>query len=161
MLANKELTQTMKFNLSLPRVRLSALTIWGNFPRFLLFLWGWYYAFLSKFYCSAHSQPFSPPRNKDMEISCENIGQTILGTRNYHFFKPASLNVVAYKRTAENDAFAGFTYYIRLPMEKIQIGGLQPSHDLTSNEPIVVMQSLYNINLTNWNRSWADLGDKI
>ena len=33
-----------------------------------------YYAFLSKFYCSANSQPPSPSRNKDMEISCESAG---------------------------------------------------------------------------------------
>ena len=35
------------------------------------------------------------------------MGHTIPGTRSYHFFRPVSTNVIAYKRTAEDDAFAG------------------------------------------------------
>ena len=35
------------------------------------------------------------------------LGQTIPGTRSYHFFKPVSSNVVAFKHTVEDDAFAG------------------------------------------------------
>ena len=34
-------------------------------------------------------------------------GRTIPGTRSYHFFKPVSSNIVAYTRTAEDDAFVG------------------------------------------------------
>ena len=34
-----------------------------------------------------------------------DLGQTIPGTRSYHFFKPVNSN--AYKRTAEDDALAG------------------------------------------------------
>ena len=33
------------------------------------------------------------------------LGQTVPGTRSYHFFKPVNSNV--YKRTAEDDALAG------------------------------------------------------
>ena len=33
------------------------------------------------------------------------LGQTVPGTRSYHFFKP--VNSKAYKRTAEDDALAG------------------------------------------------------
>ena len=35
------------------------------------------FAFLSKFYCLANSQPPSPSRNKDMEISCESAAPHI------------------------------------------------------------------------------------
>ena len=38
-------------------------------------------------------------------------GQTVPGTRSYHFFKPVNSN--AYKRTAEDDALAGLFNIIR------------------------------------------------
>ena len=35
------------------------------------------------------------------------MGHTIPGTRSYHFFTPVNTNVIAFKRTAEDDSFAG------------------------------------------------------
>ena len=34
-------------------------------------------------------------------------GHTVPGTRSYHFFEPQTANVIAYKRTAEDDVFTG------------------------------------------------------
>ena len=60
----------------------------------------------------------SKERMEDVPLELKKgfaLGQTIPGIRSYHFFKPVGSNVVSYKRTAEDDAFAGsFSITVRL-----------------------------------------------
>ena len=60
----------------------------------------------------------SKERMEDVRLELKKgfaLGQTIPGIRSYHFFKPVGSNVVSYKRTAEDDAFAGsFSITVRL-----------------------------------------------